>query len=178
MVVTIPEIYKKYVTVNRKGELVLYVEARNALYGIMKAALLFYIKFVENLKSIGFQLNPYNLCVANKIVDGAQLTVVWHVSNIKVNHIDRGVVTRMTVWLKKTYERLFKDGSGAMKLNRGMIHEYLGMKLDYSTQGEVKITMYNYICDIVTDFKQYDPSNKNACTPTANHLLCLTGRIV
>ena len=58
MVATAPEIHKKYVTINRKGELVLYVEALNALYGIMKAALLFYIKFVENLQSIGFQLNP------------------------------------------------------------------------------------------------------------------------
>ena len=30
MVATAPEIYKKYVSVNRKGELVLYVEALNA----------------------------------------------------------------------------------------------------------------------------------------------------
>ena len=76
----------------------------------------------------------------------------------------------MAVWLKNTYERLFKDGSGAMKLNRGMIHEYLGMTLDYSNRGEVKITMYNYIRDIITDFKQYDPSNNKARTPAANHL--------
>ena len=117
------------------------MEALNALYGIMKEALLFYIKFVENLKSIGFQLNPYDLCVASKIVDGAQLTVVWHVDNLKVSHIDGGVVTRMAAWLKKTYECLFKDSYGAMKLNRGMIHEYLGMTLDYSTRGEAKITM-------------------------------------
>ena len=53
MVATTPEIYKKYVTVNRKGELALYVEALNALYGIMKAALLFYIKSVETLKVSG-----------------------------------------------------------------------------------------------------------------------------
>ena len=65
MVAADPEIYKKYVSVNRKGELVLYVEAPNALYGIMKAALLFYLKFVKNLKSIGFVLNPYDPCVAN-----------------------------------------------------------------------------------------------------------------
>ena len=103
------------------------MEALNALYGIMKAALLFYIKLVENLKSIGFQLNPYNPCVANKIVDGAQLTVVWHVDDLKLSHIDGGAVTRMAVWLKNTYEHLFKDGYRAMKLNWGMIHEYLGM---------------------------------------------------
>ena len=118
MVATDPEIYKKYVSVNRKGELVLYVEALNALYGIMKAALLFYLKFVKNLKSIGFLLNPYDPCVAIKIVDGAQLTVVWHVDDLKVSHMDAGGVTRISMWLQKTYERLFDDGSGAMKLKR------------------------------------------------------------
>ena len=170
MVATAPEIYKKYVSFNRKGELVLYVETLNALYRIMKAALHFYIKFIANLKSVRFQLNLYDPCVANNIVDGAQLTVVWNVDYLKVSHIDGGVVTRMAAWIKKTYERLFKDGSGAMKLNRGMIHEYLGMTLDYSNRGEVKITMYNYIRDIITDFKQYDPSNKNSRTLAANHL--------
>ena len=30
--------------------------------------------------------------------------------------------------------------------------------------------MYNYIRDIVTAFKKYDPSNKNARIPAANHL--------
>ena len=113
--------------------IVLYVEALNELYGIMEAAFLFYIKFVANLKSVGFELNTYDPCVANKIVDRAKLTVVWHVDDLKVSHVDRGVVTQMAVWLKKTHERLFKDGSGAMKLNRGMIHEYLKMTLDYST---------------------------------------------
>ena len=73
------------------------MEALNALYGIMKAALLFYQNFVNNLKSIGFELNPYDPCVANKIVDGAQLTVVWHVDDLKVIHVDPGVVTRMYV---------------------------------------------------------------------------------
>ena len=34
---------------------------------------------------------------------------------------------------KKTYELLFIDGSGAMNLNRVMIHEYLRMTLDYIT---------------------------------------------
>ena len=111
----------------------------------MKAALLFYLKFVKNLKSIGFVLNPYNPCVANKIVDNAQLTVVWHVDDLKASHVDAGGVTRISVWLQKTYERLFDDGLGAMKLKRGKIHEYLGMKLDFSIVGQVKTTMFDYI---------------------------------
>ena len=145
MVATAPEIYKKYFYVNRKGELVIYVEALNALYGIMKAALLFYLKFVKNLKSIGFVLNTYDPCMANKIVDGAQLTVVWHVDDLKVSHVDAGVVTIMSVWIQKTYECLFDDGSGDMKLKQGKIHKYLGMQLDFSVAGQVKITMFDYI---------------------------------
>ena len=69
--------------------------------------------------------------MANKIVDGAQLTVLWHVYDLKVSDVGAGVVTQMSVWLKKNYERLFDDGSGAMKLKRGKIHEYLGMFLLY-----------------------------------------------
>ena len=65
MVATAPEIYKKYVTVNRKGELVLYMESLNALYRIMKAALLFYIKFVENLKSNAAFMIPYSTLSAS-----------------------------------------------------------------------------------------------------------------
>ena len=47
--------------------------------------------------------------------------------------------------LRKTYERLFKDGSGKMKLCQGKIHYYLGMNLDHTIKGEVKITMILYI---------------------------------
>ena len=101
MAATAPEIYRKHVTINRNGETVLYVRALNAIYGIMKAALLFYIKFVKSLLSIGFELNPYDPYVANKTVDNLQLTVVWHVDDLKVSHVLTKVVTRMANWLKK-----------------------------------------------------------------------------
>ena len=136
----------------------------------MKAALLFYIKFVKNLKSIGFELNPYDLCVANKIVDSAQLTVLWHVDDLKVSHVDAGVVTRMSVWLQKTYERLFDDGSGDMELKQGKIHEYLGMQLDFSVAGQVKITMFDYIQEMLEDFHKFDSSKTVSRTPATDHL--------
>ena len=60
MPATAPEIYKQYFTIDRKGNKDLYVCTLNAIYGIMKAALLFYLKFVESLTSIGFVLNPYD----------------------------------------------------------------------------------------------------------------------
>ena len=33
----------------------------------------------NDLENEGFVINPYDPCVANKIVDGKQFTVAWHV---------------------------------------------------------------------------------------------------
>lgn len=118
LVKTAPEIYRKHITLGRNKETILYVRALNAIYGIMKAALLFYQKFVSDLQLIGFKLNPYDPWVANKTVNGKQLTLVWHVDDVKVSHESKHVVTRLARWLRKTYERLFKDGSGKMKVSR------------------------------------------------------------
>ena len=63
--------------------MVIYVRDLNAIYGIMKVALLFHQKFVGDLMTIGFKLNLYDPCVANKIISGKQLTPVWQVDEIK-----------------------------------------------------------------------------------------------
>ena len=57
--------------------------------------MLFYQKFVGDLMIIGFELNPYNPCVANKTINGKQLTLVWHVDDIMASHVEAKVVTRM-----------------------------------------------------------------------------------
>ena len=135
LIKTALEICRKHITINRKGETLLYVRALNAIYSIMKAALLFYQKFVGDLMTIGFDLNPYDPCVANNTINGKQLTLVWHVNYKKASHVEAKVVTRMDTWLRKTCERIFKDGSGKMKLCRGKIHDYLGMNLDHTIKG-------------------------------------------
>ena len=38
---TAPEIYKQYIIIDRKGNKAIYVRTLNAIYGIIKAALLF-----------------------------------------------------------------------------------------------------------------------------------------
>ncbi len=48
----------------------LYLRLQKVLYGMMLSALLFYQKLVLELKSMGFVINPYDPCIANKIVDG------------------------------------------------------------------------------------------------------------
>jgi hypothetical protein len=84
MVQVAPNLYWKYITVDRKGTAILYVKMQKALYGLLRSTLLFYNKLVADLESDGFVLNPYDLCVANKVVDGKQMTVCWHVDDLKV----------------------------------------------------------------------------------------------
>ena len=77
-----PKLYCKFVTTNAKGKLVLYIQLEKAVYGMMKSALLFYRKLVADLLSIGFTINPYDPCVANKTINGKQLTGTWTTSSL------------------------------------------------------------------------------------------------
>ena len=74
-----PKLYRKYILLTRKGKPLLYGEAQKAIYGTLNASLLFYKKLVKSLTDWGFELNPYEWCCANKIIDGKHCTIVWHV---------------------------------------------------------------------------------------------------
>ena len=70
-----------------RGEKVLYLKIKKALYGCIESALLWYNLFLNKLTDLGFKVNPYDRCVANKLIDGHQCTIVWYVDDVKVSHI-------------------------------------------------------------------------------------------
>ena len=140
--------YLDYVTTNKKGKKILPVQCVNALYGSMMALVLFYKKLVASLKGNGFELNPYDPCVAIKPVEGKVLTICFHVDNCKISHKSPGVVDETIKWLCWDYKILFKDGLGAMKVHCGKVHNYLGMILDFLHGGEVHISMVKYIVNV------------------------------
>ena len=61
-------IYRKFVSTYSKENVILYVKIQKALYGMLKYALLFYLKLLRDLTRSGFKLNLYDPCVMNKIV--------------------------------------------------------------------------------------------------------------
>ena len=63
MIQIAPQVCRKYVTVDRKEMLILYVKLQKALYGLMRASLLFYRILCKELER--YRLNPYNPCVAD-----------------------------------------------------------------------------------------------------------------
>ena len=70
------------------GVRVLYVEVLKALYGMLQSSLLYYKKWVKDIEKEGFVVNPYDPCVANKMVDGKQQMICFHVDDCKLSHVD------------------------------------------------------------------------------------------
>jgi hypothetical protein len=127
-----PDVYGPYVSTNKSGQKVLIMECLNAVYGSMVAVMLYYKKLVKSLTKKGFKLNPYNGCVANKTVNGKQITICFHVDDCKISHESTKVVDESIDWLQAKYESIFEDGLGEMKVHRGKVHKYLGMSLGFT----------------------------------------------
>ena len=81
----------------------LYVRMSKALYGLLKYALDFYNKLRSDLEGNGFFINPYDPCVANKVVNSKQVIVIWHVDDLKVSHVDENKNTKFAEWMKKIW---------------------------------------------------------------------------
>ncbi|KAI2512474.1 Reverse transcriptase (RNA-dependent DNA polymerase) [Fragilaria crotonensis] len=142
------ETYAPYVVYEGSNK-VLYVAMEKALYGMLQSSLLYYKKFRKDIESIGFVVNPYDPCVANRTVNGKQHTVTWHVDDLKSSHVDPKVNDEFLNWLKKKYA---SDEIGEVKAVRGHQHDYLAMVLDYSSPGVLKLDMTKYVKTMVEDF--------------------------
>ena len=90
-----PQLYNKFV-VEERGKKVIYVELKKALYGTLRAALLFWQRLTAQFKEWGFEVNLYDWCVVNKIIAGKQCTIVWHVDDLKISHVDANVLSLKT----------------------------------------------------------------------------------
>jgi len=128
--------YNRYMSVE-KGKKVIYVELKKALYGTLQAALLFWQSLSEFLTDeLGFKINRYDSCVANKIINGKQCTILWHVDDLKISHVQHEVIDDI---FEKINNRYGKEAP--LSKTTGKIHDYLGMTIDYSKDGKVELNM-------------------------------------
>ena len=135
-----PTTWKKHLQIIR-GRPVIFVLCDKAIYGTVKAALLSYRKLTGHLTDWGFEMNPYDPCCWNKMIKNNQVTVVFHVDDLKISCKDPSEVTDVIKKLESIYATI-----DPMTIKRGKIHQYLGMTLDFKKQpGSVWITMYDYI---------------------------------
>jgi hypothetical protein len=90
------------------------------IYGILRSS---------RSQGFSFEINPYDPCVANKEINGKQLTDSWHVDDLKISHIEPKTVDDFLTWIKATYSAI-----GEAKMSRDKVHVYLRIKLQVKYQ--------------------------------------------
>ena len=96
--------------------------------GPVNAARLFYENFSKFLiDDLWFVRNGYDVCVANKDINGNQCTIVWHVDDLKISHANKYVVRSIIDQTSDKY-----NGIMPLSISRGKVHDYLSMIFGYT----------------------------------------------
>lgn len=137
----------------------LYVKLLKALYGTLRAALLFWKKLSSQLVEWGFEINPYDWCVTDKVINGKQCTILWHVDDLKISHVMSQVVTDVIHMIDEKFGK-----EAPITVNRGLVHDYFGMTVDFIKKGKVMINMVDYLETMLEAMSE--DMNGEAATPS------------
>ena len=82
------------------------------------------------------------------MVNGGQITVCWHVDDLKISHRDEAMVNEFVMALADEF------GPKTM-ISRGKVHDYLVMDLDFGTiPGTMLISMIKYLQKRIDEFPE------------------------
>ena len=73
----------------------LYGQLVKAVHQTLLGAIIFYQKLLGQLIERGFEMNPHNECTFKKTVNGEQLTIQFHVNDLKASHKDPAVLENL-----------------------------------------------------------------------------------
>jgi hypothetical protein len=155
--------YKKLTKTTKSGRKWLFGKVTKAIYGTLLGACLFYDKLRAFLESIDFVVSDYDECTFNKMINGKQCTIQFHVDDLKISYVTQTVLDDVINQLNAEFGTIKK-----LAASYGKIHEYLGMTIDYSEDGKVKFTMYDYLEDILVE--ALDDMDGSAVTVASDHL--------
>ena len=99
----------------------------------------------------------------NKMIEGKQCTIAWHVDDLKISHKHTQVVDDIIAMLGDEFGKEMP-----LTITRGKIHDYLGMVLDFSKPGEVTVDMIDYVKSVIAEMPEEMAGT--ATTPAASHL--------
>ena len=140
---SINEEYEQYVRYEN-GKKVLYLRILRALYGCIESALQWYNLYKDTLESEGFIVNPYDLCVTNKVINGKQCTLAWYVDENKLSHVDVEVVENVLSMIKHNF--------GEITMARGKEHDFLGMRIKLRDDQKIELDMSDQLQEAIDAF--------------------------
>ena len=139
-----------------KGTMIVRLD--KALYGCIESAKLWYNDLSSTLATMGYVRNPSDMCVFNRMYNGVQCTICLHVDDLLITcSDDKGV--------EDTIQQL-TDRYKTITVHRGKVHSYLGMTLDFSTPGKVRVSMEKYVTDMLSEYE----IKGSAATPATSQL--------
>jgi hypothetical protein len=154
MLIMIDPSYEQHLNPNGTITVVL----NKALYGCVESSKLWYDLLSITLEQDGFVRNPIDRCVFNKTVDGVQCTAVVYVDDIFITCTNPAVIEQVTAMLRDKFKSITEHS--------GKIHSYLGMQWDFTTDGEVKVSMDGYTSELMSATGVTGVER----TPAADHL--------
>jgi hypothetical protein len=115
---------------------VIHVRLKKALYGCIQSAKLWYDKLCSVLEADGYVKNDYDQCLFNKVIEGVQCTVAFHVDDLLITCLKQDVIDSM--------EKMLKENFTAITINKGKSHSYLAMNMEVTRDG-IHLDMIAYI---------------------------------
>ena len=112
-----------------------------------------------------YEINLYDSCVGNKIINGGKKSIRWNVDNVMESHKYPNLNSEFAKAIKEKYWKIKQ-----ITVHRVKVHDYLAIEFNYENIGEVKLSMEKYITKIVNDFLYKDEMPGTAITPAATYL--------
>jgi hypothetical protein len=157
MICDIDPKYKNNIVYAKNGRKFMYAILTKAVYSTLLGAILFYEKLTKQLIECGYDPNCYDRCTFNKMVNGNQIAIQFHVDDLKISQEDQSVIDAVLLGLNNEFGTMRKP----LPATTGLIHGYLGITIDYSESDKVKFTMYDYLEDILDEM----PEDMNGTAP-------------
>ena len=99
-------------------------------YGLLKNTSKFFFKVAKDFKNLGFKLNPYDGCAANRVVNNKIQIDNWHADDFENFCAGPEVNNSLAKELQKYYDREI----GKMQITTGIMHENVVMEFYFSNK--------------------------------------------
>ena len=96
---------------------------------------------------MGFQTNKFDECTFNKMINRHQCTIQVHMDDLKLSYVQQDELNKIINQQKE----VFGTDGDMLTASYGRIIKHLGMTIDWSTEGKIVFTMYNYLEGILSE---------------------------
>ena len=139
--------YTQYLRSDRK----IAVRLKKALYGCIQSAVLWYNELSSTIEGMGFKKNPYDMCSFMRTTPDDVCTILVYVDDLFIMSGNKTALKEVADTLKNKY--------GGITTTEGHIHDYLGIRWDFTEPGQVTLSMEGYIKDLLTKYGPYTRSS-------------------